>query len=173
MMVGKKAATATPTWALAEAMRRSAEAMSGRRSSSSEGTPTGTDGGAMANFGTRRDAELGRRLADQHRNGVLELRAADPDVDRLGPGRFELGLGGGDIGLGGGAGIVAVLGDLQRAGEGHHRGIEQALQIVGDAELEIIGRQRRLGREPHSGELGAGGLRAGRGAFDVAADLAP
>jgi hypothetical protein len=65
---------------------------------------------------------------------MLELLAADPDIDRLGPGRFELGLGGGDIGLGGGAGIVAVLGDLQRAGEGHHRRIEQALQIVGDAQ---------------------------------------
>ena len=46
--VGKNAATATPIWALAAATRRSAAAMSGRRSSSSDGTPTGMAGGPVA-----------------------------------------------------------------------------------------------------------------------------
>ena len=41
---GKKAACAMPICALAAATRRSAAAMSGRRSSSSEGRPAGTSG---------------------------------------------------------------------------------------------------------------------------------
>ena len=44
---GKYAATATPIRALAAAMRRSAAAISGRRSRMWDGTPTGTAGGAV------------------------------------------------------------------------------------------------------------------------------
>jgi hypothetical protein len=43
-MVGKNAARATPMSALAAATRRSAAAMSGRRSSRVEGTPAGISG---------------------------------------------------------------------------------------------------------------------------------
>src|ERR1700761_9029051 len=45
---GKLAARATPMLALATATARSAEAMSGRRCSTSDGTPTGSDGGDHA-----------------------------------------------------------------------------------------------------------------------------
>src|SRR5437773_4360913 len=44
--VGKKAALATPICAFVAATRRSAAATSGRRSRSSDGTPTGIAGGA-------------------------------------------------------------------------------------------------------------------------------
>src|SRR5215472_11356847 len=45
VILGKKAARATPISALAEATPRSAEAMSGRRSRSSDGRPLGIGGG--------------------------------------------------------------------------------------------------------------------------------
>jgi len=43
--MGKYAARATPTWALAAATRRSAAAISGRRSNKSDGRPGGISGG--------------------------------------------------------------------------------------------------------------------------------
>src|SRR5258707_12112938 len=45
--VGKKAALATPMLAFADAMRRSAAEMSGRRSSNADGKPGGSKGGAV------------------------------------------------------------------------------------------------------------------------------
>ena len=48
LMRGSRAAWASPTRSNAAATRRSAAMMSGRRSSSSEGTPTGTGGGIAA-----------------------------------------------------------------------------------------------------------------------------
>jgi hypothetical protein len=70
---GKKAACATPIPAFADAMRRSAAAMSGRRSRSSDGSATGTENAAA--LGRRLgDRERRRRLADQDRDGVFELR---------------------------------------------------------------------------------------------------
>src|SRR5215831_21070060 len=46
--VGYQADTATPIWALADAMSRSAVATSGLRSRRSDGTPTGIGGGIAA-----------------------------------------------------------------------------------------------------------------------------
>ena len=91
-MVGKNAASATPIWALAAAIRRSAAAMSGRRSSSVDGSPAGITGTSAAPA-LGRDRQLGRRPADQHGDRVLELGAHDADRDRLGPRGFELGAG--------------------------------------------------------------------------------
>jgi hypothetical protein len=59
--VGKKAARATPISALAAATRRSAAAMSGRRSSSVEGTPTGTSGSLAIQLGS---AAMRKALGD-------------------------------------------------------------------------------------------------------------
>ena len=75
-----------PIWALASAMSRSAAAMSGRRSSNSEGTPIGMGGGEVV-IGFDRDGKAGRRLADQRGDGVLKLRAGKADIDRLAPAR--------------------------------------------------------------------------------------
>src|SRR6201996_6797631 len=47
---GKNAAFATPIFAFAEAIRRSASATSGRRSSKSAGNPAGISGGAGVQF---------------------------------------------------------------------------------------------------------------------------
>ena len=65
--------------------------MSGRRSSSAEGRPGGTTG-TVGRERRRRDRELGRRLADQHGDRVLERGALDADVDRLRLRALELGL---------------------------------------------------------------------------------
>ena len=48
----------------------------------------------------RRQREVWRRLADEHRDGVLELRALHADVDRLRLGGLELGLRLHHVGLG-------------------------------------------------------------------------
>src|SRR5689334_12514013 len=52
LRVGYQAASETPIWALAAATRRSAAAISGRRSSSCEGIPSGIAGGVALNATT-------------------------------------------------------------------------------------------------------------------------
>ena len=93
---------ATPIWALAAAILRSASATSGRLSSSVEGTPArhGRDVGAHRR-GLKR--EFRRLLADQHGDRVLEERALDLRVDLLRLARQQLRLGAHDIGRGGDA----------------------------------------------------------------------
>src|SRR5207244_3382539 len=103
------------------------------------------------------DRELGGRLADEYRDGVLEGGALDSDIDRLRARRFELGPGRGDVGLAGNALAIAALGNRQGALKRRDGGIEQALQLVGDAQLKIVDGQRSLG-----GELGSGEIRRAR-----------
>ena len=87
---------ATPISAFCSCIVRSAAAMSGRRSSSVEGTETGIFG-MRAGQRVHRDRQFRRRAADQHRDRVLELRALHADVDRLRLGGEDLGLGRRDI----------------------------------------------------------------------------
>ena len=70
---------AIPIWALAAAILRSEAAMSGRRSRSCDGTPTGT-GGGIAFEGLDGNRKAGRRGADQDRDGVFELCARDAQI---------------------------------------------------------------------------------------------
>ena len=56
---------------------------------------------------------------------------------------------------------------------GLDRGVEHALLLVGDAQLEIVGGERRLRREPRGGEIGGAGLGGRDVALDGAADAAP
>src|SRR6185369_9513123 len=59
LRVGYQAASDTPIWALAAATRRSAAAISGRRSSSCEGMPGGIAGGVEMNAATGREKSAG------------------------------------------------------------------------------------------------------------------
>ena len=59
-------------------MLRSEAAMSGRRSSNCEGTPTGTGGAAFKRFDGHRKIRWGG--ADQDRNGVFILRARNSEI---------------------------------------------------------------------------------------------
>ena len=73
---GKKAACATPICAFAAATRRSAAAMSGRRSMSSRGQ-RGRNRRRCGCDGTFGDIDVRGRPSDQDRNRVFELRAGD------------------------------------------------------------------------------------------------
>ncbi len=59
--------------ALAAAIWRSAAAISGRRCSSSEGTPAGICGVGMSQVSRARELKAGGRFTDQRRDGILEL----------------------------------------------------------------------------------------------------
>ena len=87
-----------PICSFASATRRSAAAMSGRRSRSCDGTPTGITGGSRFS-GDGGKAEFRRRLADQHRDGVLDTAPAHRDIGVLHAGGFELRLRLSDVGL--------------------------------------------------------------------------
>ncbi len=80
--VGKKAARAIPICSLASAARRSAAAMSGRRSSSCDGTPTGITGGVRVAAGIFQPQAL-RGASHQNRDGMFERRALHADADIL------------------------------------------------------------------------------------------
>ena len=69
-------------------MVRSAAAMSGRRCSSAEGTPTGTSG-SVGIARAARDVEILRILADQHRDGMRVLRARHAEADQVGLRGFQ------------------------------------------------------------------------------------
>ena len=104
-----------PICAFAAATARSAAAMSGRRCSSADGTTSGTAGHASRSTAPTGDVELGRRLADQHRDRVLEPRALADHRDEVRLRRLELRLRLQHVGALRDAGVVLVLRDLQRA----------------------------------------------------------
>ena len=104
-----------PICSLAAAMRRSFAAISGRRSSKAAGITPGISGITCEAWHQRkrRQSKLGRRLADQHRDGMFILRSLDFDVGALHPGLVELRSGFCHIGLGRRAALEAILGELQ------------------------------------------------------------
>ena len=147
--------------------------MSGRRSSSVEGTETGIFGMRPAER-AHRNREFRRRAPDQHRDGVLELRALHADVEGLRLGGENLGLGRRDIRLRYRIPAVElVLHDLQRGLVFLDRAIEQFAQRIRGAEIEIGGGERPLRRKLGIVEIGGAGLRAGRVALDLPAHFAP
>src|SRR5882672_5423232 len=110
--VGKKAARAMPICSFASAARRSAAAMSGRRSSSCDGRPTGIAGGWLSN---------------QDGDRVFELRPLHGDIGSLHTRGIKLRFGLGHIGHGGGASCETIRRELQGGGEGVHRVVQQQL----------------------------------------------
>src|SRR4029078_12679578 len=87
---------------------------------------------------------LGRRLADQDGNGVLEFRTCDRHVSQLDSRRLELRVGERDVGLRDDAALVAIPGQLQVLLEGLQRGLQYAPVGVDAPELEVVDRQLRL-----------------------------
>ena len=140
---GKKAAVATPIWALAAATLRSASATSGRLSNRVEGTPAGTVGTSARIAAGLKEKSAGC-APDQHGNRVLEQRPLDFRVDLGGLTGEQLRLGADDIGLGGDAEAIAALSDLQGELLRDHRVVQQPFQLVLGTQLEIIGRKSAL-----------------------------
>ena len=158
--------------ALAAATRRSAAAMSGRRCSSSDGTPVGMAGGSPAS-GFSANVEAGCGLADEHGDGVLVLRALHAEVDELRARLFQLRLRLGDIALGAEAALEPDLGKMQCLGVRVDGGAQQLGLQIDAAQLEVGDGEHPLQAEARVGEVGGGGLRAGRAGLDLAADCAP
>ncbi|CUJ61219.1 Uncharacterised protein [Achromobacter sp. 2789STDY5608633] len=114
-----------------------------------------------------------RRLAHQHRDGMLVLAALPIQVDRLGPRALDLGAGHGDVGLADDAHAVAVLRQLQRFLVGGHGRVQQALLLIEHAQLQIGLHQRGLRAQAGRRQVGQAGRRAGLGGLDIAAHAAP
>ncbi len=123
--------------------------------------------------GGRFDGQVRWRDADQHGDGVLGRRPLLVHIRQARLSADQLGLGLQDVALGGDADLVLVLSDLQRLGVGFDRGLEQPLVGVGQTQLDIVGRQLALGRQPRIGQVRFRCLRGAFGAFHGAADLAP
>ena len=104
---------------------------------------------------------------------MLERRALDAERDLLRLRVLELRLGRHHIGLCGEPGVELVAHDLERLLVGGDGVIEHALLLVGDAELEIVARKRRLVGEPRCGEVRGRRLGGGDVGLDGAADAAP
>ncbi len=103
-----------PICALAAAVRRSAAAMSGRRSSSCEGTPSGTLGSARSS-GEGGMLKPDKIVVGDGADGVLVLRARHAHVDKLRAHGFKLRLRLGHVHLGGHAAGKAALGQVELA----------------------------------------------------------
>ena len=98
-----------------------------------------------------RQGEVGRGLAHQHRDRVLQHGALVLQPQQVGLRVGQLGLGLQRVGAGHDAGVVAVLGDAQAALvalDGLHL---QRDQRVEHPQVEIVDRELALGRQP--GEL--------------------
>ncbi len=145
---GKYADFATPICALAAAIARSAAAISGRRSSSSEGTLAGMSGIAIVEM-LGGERKLRRRLADEYRDRVFELRALHADVDRLRLRALQLRLRLHDIDVRRDTRVIAVARELERFLERGHGVVEQLALLVEHAQLEIIEGELRLRQQAH------------------------
>ncbi len=137
---------------------RSAAAMSGRRSSSVEGSRTGGCGAVSARSRWEIDTSAGGLPISTAMACSFCLRATSTLISCACADEQQR-LRGDDVGLGRRAGVVLILRDLQRAlvlldGVG-----EQVAQRIGLAQLHIGERQRRLRRQRGVGEIGGARLR--------------
>ena len=118
-------------------MRRCAAAISGRRCEQGGGDAARNlrkaDGDDL-----RLDRERRGRHAEQRRNRVFHQRALSEGLRRLGACGIELGLRLRDVEAGGDAGIVALLGELERARIGLYRLIEDLAVAIEAAQLNVI-----------------------------------
>ncbi len=144
---------------MAAATARSALATSGRRSSSEDGKPTSIGGGLLASDAGS-TAKREARLAQQHGDGVLELRALQPHVGELRARVLTQRFGLVHIGRGGDAAVVAILRQVVGAVEGLHGVFEQLDVGVGAAQGEVVRGKLGAQREVDGGEIGGAGLRA-------------
>ena len=157
-MLGKYAAFATPICAFAWATPRSAAAMSGRRSRSSEGMPTGVAGG-FASSSLCRKGECRCRLTNQDSNGVFILGAQDSEVGVLSLCRSQLGLGLRHSLVITEAGSILALGQIQSVLVSDYSGVEYLLERVLCAKFIVIHREFRLFAQAHILQIGGAGLR--------------
>src|SRR5580658_7501175 len=105
------------------------------------------------------EAEVRRRLSDENRNGVFELRSLYGDIRILNASRIKLRLRLRNIGLRGYAPLEAIERELQVVGIGFYSIVEKLLLSVGAAQFEIIQSKFRLKAELCGLIIGIAGLR--------------
>ena len=141
-----------PTSAPAAAMRRSAAAMSGRRSSRSDGSPIGISGGGLVSGdegSCRADGGLPVSTAIACSSAARRRRGRPPAAR----GRLELRLGQRDVRLRGDPAGEPVLRQLERALEGGDGVVEDHALGVEPAQLEVVERELGVQRQPHRLEI--------------------
>ena len=146
--------------------------MSGLRSSSSDGTPTGTGGGKTLQC-SRRNRDLRGRFADQNSDGVFKRRALYTKIHQLRLHSVQLRLRLGHVEVRRDSDLEPVLRQREVFLIGRLRAREQLRFAITAVESEIILREFGLieqSRVGHFGRQGLGGRGAGRHA---AADVSP
>ncbi len=104
---------------------------------------------------------------------MLVLRPQHADIRQRGARRIQLGLRLGQRGGVGCSSIVLVARDTQRVAVRLHRVLQQLLQRILVAQLEVIGGQGRLRRKRGVHQVGGADLAGRHVALDLAADAAP
>ena len=158
--------------ALAAATRRSAAAMSGRRWSSSEGTPVGMAGGSPASG----CSGMWKAVAGSPTRTAMACSYCarwTPRSMSCARASSSCAWACGDIALGAEAALEADLREIERLGVRVDGGAQQLGLQVEAAQLEVGDGEQTLQAEARAGEVGGGGLRAGRGGLDLAADCPP
>ena len=130
-------------------------------------------GGGEVKGGLWRQGELLGAATQEDRKGMLDLRPEDADVDRLRPGRVQLGLRGEDIASCGHPHSVLVLGNGQGPPVVLHGLFDEALLLVEDPDLDVILGKGGLEREACGGQVGGDDLCRGGIGLAKTADLAP
>ena len=121
----------------------------------------------------RLDDEGRRGLSGEHGNGMLEHLTLADELGQVAAGRGDLGLRLEEIGLGRDAGVVPVGRDRQRAVVRLARRVDQRDFGVERADLEEVGRERRLRRQPRIGEVRIARFRRSPRLLDAAPDAPP
>jgi hypothetical protein len=119
------------------------------------------------------EAEFRRRLSDENRNGVFELRALDGDVRVFDAGGVQLGLCLRNVGLRSHTPFEAIERELQVVGIGFYGIVEKLFLSVGAAQLEIVQSEFRLETELCGFVVGSGRLRLLASGGDAAPHTSP
>ena len=120
-----------------------------------------------------RDGERRRELAHEDRNGVLELRALDAQIDRVSSRGLELRLRLRHVAARGNASVVAVRRQIERLLECLDRVLEQRRLRVEGADLEVVGGDLGVYAEAHVLEVGGARLHTGAAGRDALSHASP
>ena len=172
---GRRPTRSMPICALAGATTRARPtAMSGRRCSSVDGTPSGTAGTAGVPGRPRASAKSAGALPTSTAIACSSCARWRASAEQVGARVGQLRLRLQHVGARRDAGVVAVVRDLQRAlvaGDACCR--SRSRFGIGLAQREVVGRQLALRRQPRRRQVGRAGLRAGPRALDAAAQRGP
>src|SRR5258708_148891 len=158
--------------ALASARGRSAAATSGRRSSNCAGTPTGI-GGRAVRISFTGEEKIRGQLAEENSDGMFVLCARDAQIDGRSLYTLERrsGLNDGNVVVD--ASVIEPLRQIESLLISGHGVVENLLQSILTADLEIVLGETNLLRPALDFEIGGADLRTVLVFAHLVADLAP